>query len=183
MNLNKLQETMDNKYIKILLLLCCFINFDSTIAQNKLDPILNLIPKEYFKSSSPSEKQSLNVYSCTKCPFEIEYIRDQTDNNYHDFFIINKKTFNINESLDQQGIDFYNVLYLNKKYLFVSSIDSEIIGKGSSFYKNYYLFILDKQNNVLNYKQLIRSKKKYFSAFIFLINVKKTRTVNNLRNW
>jgi hypothetical protein len=111
----------------------------------------------------------LNIYSCVNCSFSIEYIRNHSHNNFHDSFKINKKVYKINELLDEQKIDFYNVTYNNKKYLFVSSSDFGS-SKFSYLYKHYYLFILNKTNQVVIFKKLVASKLNKKRAFLKLAN-------------
>jgi hypothetical protein len=55
-----------------------------------------------------------------------------------------------------------------------------VLGKGLTKYKDYYLFVLDKKNKVLVFKQLISSKMNENKAFLFLKKTKKNRTVNKL---
>lgn len=110
---------MDNsykKYIKVVFAIVCTLQFAFLFSQNKKNLIFKNIPKTYFISSTPDDAPNLNIYSCVSCSLNIEYIRNQVSNNYHDSFKINKKQFEIDELLDQQGIDFYNVIYNNKNY-------------------------------------------------------------------
>ena len=172
---------MDNKYRKLkkIFLIICFIQFNVLVAQTKKNLVFNKIQKESFIISSPENNMSISSYNCIKCAFGIEYI-SQNNYFYSDYFVINGKKFEIEEQLNQQGIFFYDVFYLNQRYLFISAIDVNVLGKGSSNYKDYYLFILDKKNEVLSFRQLIRSKMNKNSAFLFLKKTKKSRTINKL---
>lgn len=163
---------MDNKYkkyIKVIFAIACTLQFAFLFSQNKEKLIFKNIPKANFISSTPDDDTDLNIYSCVNCSFSIEYVRNQSPNNYHDSFKINKKVYEISELLDQQKIDFYNVIYNNKKYLFVSSSDFGS-SKFSYLYKHYYLFTLNKTDQVIRFKKLVASKLNKKRAFLKLVN-------------
>lgn len=153
------------KYIQLFFVLVFCLNF--VISQNKKKIVFEKISKESFISNSPENITNLNNYTCTSCAFQIEYIRSNTVNNYHDSFIINKKIFKIDELLNEQQIEFYIVNYINKKYLFVFSPDFGS-SKFSYLFKHYYLFELNNQNNVTKFNKLILSKLSKEKSFLKL---------------
>jgi hypothetical protein len=147
-----------------------FLIVSNVFSQNKkYDTILfKNIPKANFMLYTPNDASNLLIYGCTSCSFGVEHIRNQANyNNYHDSFKVNKKLFEINELLDQQGIDFYNVDN-NNKYLFVASQVSEP-SKFSYKYNHYYLFRFNKKNKVISFKSLSFSKLNKTQAFQKLI--------------
>ncbi|WP_316633426.1 hypothetical protein [uncultured Flavobacterium sp.] len=163
---------MDNKYkkyITVIWTIICVLQFVFSFSQNKENLIFKNIPKTNFRLYTPDDAPNLLIYGCINCSFGIEHIRNQADYyNYHDSFKINKKLFEIDELLDQQGMDFYNVAYNNSKYLFVVSQVSEP-SRFSYKYKHYYLFTLNKTNQPINFKMLISSKLNKEKAFIKLV--------------
>ncbi|UUF14172.1 MULTISPECIES: hypothetical protein [Flavobacterium] len=159
---------MGNKYIKCIWIIIFVLQF--SFSQNKEDLIFKNIPKANFMLYTPDDISNLLIYSCINCSFSIEHIRDQADySNYHDSFKINTRLFEINELLDQQGMDFYNVDYNNYKYLFVVSQVSEP-SRFSYKYKHYYLFKLNKNNQVIQFKKLPINKLNKKNAFLKLAN-------------
>lgn len=161
---------MANKYKKhkkVIFAIVCILQFAFLFSQKNKKLIFKNIPKVNFISSTPDDNEDLNIYMCVNCLFSIEYIRNHTYHNYHDSFKINKKVYEINELLNQNQMDFYNVTYNNKKYLFVSSLDYGS-SKYYSLYRHYYLFILNKTNQVVNFKNLPFSKLNKKQAFLKL---------------
>ncbi|MBC7384073.1 MAG: hypothetical protein H7296_13995 [Bacteroidia bacterium] len=156
--------------MRILIFIGLFLQSLLLFSQNKEKPTFNKIPKEYFVSGTPMENNSLQVYTCIQCRFNIEYVRDiGTRKNY---FIVNKKKFYIKEQLVTERMELYNVSYLNKKYLLVLSPDFSSSGKAYSVYKNYYLFFLDKQNRVRSLRKAIDSKLRKRSIFFAFVGVR-----------
>jgi hypothetical protein len=97
-----------------------------------------LIDKNSFILGTTNEDSAFYKKICTSCPCDIQYTRNNLT--YKDFFVLNKDTFNINELLVVERLEFYVVNYKNKRYLLVSSPDFSASGKAYSTYKNYYLF-------------------------------------------
>lgn len=160
---------MDNKYKKYkkaIWIIVCVLQFMFSFSQNKENLIFKNIPKVNFMLYTPSDTPNLIIYGCINCSFGIEHIRNQADyNNYHDSFKVNKKLFEIDELLDQQGMDFYNITYNSKKYLFVVSQVSEP-SRFSYKYKHYYLFSFNRQMVVISFKKLVTSKLNKEKAFL-----------------
>lgn len=166
---------MDNKYRKILrfiLVITCFLEFTILFSQKNDKIILKKISKNSFISSTPDDNRDLNLYSCVNCSLNIEYIRNRANNNYHDSFKINRKEYRINELLDEQKMEFYNVTYNNRKYLLIASSDFGS-SKFSYMYKHYYLFTFSKTGQILTFKRLINCKLNENNAFLNLINPEK----------
>ncbi|OXE97409.1 hypothetical protein BC749_1043 [Flavobacterium araucananum] len=165
---------MDNRYkknIQFIVLIITLLKFTISISQNKDFLLFDMIPKDSFISNSPEGSINQNNYTCITCNFQIEYIRSQKLTNYKDSFLIHNKVFKINELLNDQEIEFYKVMYLNKKYLFVSSPDFGS-SKVSYLFKHYYLFELDNQNMVIQFKKLTVSKLNKKKAFLNLCSTK-----------
>ncbi|SHL12726.1 hypothetical protein [Flavobacterium chilense] len=154
-------------YIKTVFVIACIWQFTFLFSQNNPKLIFENIPETNFCTYTSYNEQNLFIYGCAKCSFNIEYIRDQTYHKYNDSFRINKKVYKIDELLDYAQMDFYNVKYNKKKYLFVSSGDYGP-SRFSYLYRHYYLFILDKKNNVVGFKKLVVSKLNKREAFFKL---------------
>ena len=144
------------KAITILIWAILYTQFN--FFQKKDSPIITKIPKDYFIHATPEGNSDLQIYMCTKCFFEIKYIRNETVDHYKDFFNINGRILNIKELIDAENLEFYNVLYSGNKYLLAISPNFGASGYKSSKYKNYYLFLLDKKNKVKWVKKITDSK-------------------------
>lgn len=159
---------MGNKYIKAIFTIACIFQFAFLFSQSNPKLVFKSIAKTNFISSTPDDNVDLNIYVCINCSFSIEYIRNQKYNNYHDSFKINKRVYKIDELLNQNQMVFYNVIYNDKNYLFISSLDNGS-SKYYSLYRHYYLFILNKKNQVVNFKNLVFSKLNKKQAFLKLV--------------
>ncbi len=83
--------------MRIIIFISLFFQSLLLFSQNKEEPTFNKIPKEYFVLGTPMENNSLQVYTCIQCRFNIEYVRDiGTRKNY---FIVNKKNFTLKSNL------------------------------------------------------------------------------------
>ena len=136
--------------------------------ENK-EPAFNKITKSSFISGTPEDSPSLLIYKCNQFTLEIEYAEQQHPGAYYAYFIINRRIYHIKELLVPEQMDFYNVSYLNKSYLLVSSQDGSASGKACELF-NYYLFSLNEQNKVVRFNSAVNRKfvKKYM--FLKLMN-------------
>lgn len=161
--------------MKFFLMILSFLFFINIInGQKNSGPKFSEISKSGFSFGTPIEDSSLLVYNCITCLPYIVYAKNL--NNFSEFFVINRDTFKINELLESEGMNFFNVYYKSKRYLFISSTDFSASGKAYTAYRDYYLFELNNKNIVTKFKKLAICKLKKEVAFLRILskmNIKK----------